>query len=132
MLKLTTITGITLLLGTLAAGASAAGLAEADLEPRFKDTVQPFLKTYCTGCHGGEKPMAQFDLTHYTSTAKVVEEYRHWALVLQKLDSKQMPPQAANQPEEQARQKVIDWVKAVRDIEARKNAGDPGIVLARR
>jgi len=36
------------------------------------------------------------------------------------------------QPPAALRQQVIDWIKAMRAEEARKNAGDPGIVLARR
>ncbi len=38
-----------------------------------------------------------------------------------------MPP-----PPAEARQQVIDWIQAVRAEEMRKNAGDPGSVLARR
>ena len=38
-----------------------------------------------------------------------------------------MPP-----PPAEARQQVIDWIQAVRAEEIRKNAGDPGLVLARR
>ena len=36
------------------------------------------------------------------------------------------------QPPAEARQQVIDWIQAMRANEARKNAGDPGRVLARR
>jgi hypothetical protein len=44
-----------------------------------------------------------------------------------------MPPKEASEfPSDQARQKVIDWIKAVRHAEMRRTAGDPGLVLARR
>ena len=43
-----------------------------------------------------------------------------------------MPPAALPQPPDDARQQVIDWVKQVRAAEARKHAGDPGPVMARR
>ena len=35
-------------------------------------------------------------------------------------------------PPAEARQHVIEWIQAVRAEEVRKNAGDPGLVLARR
>jgi hypothetical protein len=44
-----------------------------------------------------------------------------------------MPPdEAKHQPTPEARKKVIDWITTLRTHEAKKNAGDPGPVLARR
>ena len=57
---------------------------------------------------------------------------RHWNHVLERLTASEMPPKVAKQPPTDSRQEVIDWVQAVRTSEARKNAGDPGLVLARR
>src|SRR6266853_660128 len=60
-----------------------------DLERGFSQTVQPFVATYCVGCHGGKPPA-------------------------------------------DTSQEVINWIRAMRTSEAKKNAGDPGPVLARR
>src|SRR5262249_52935900 len=111
---------------------SAADSTTASLERRFAGTVRPFVTTYCAGCHGGSSPTAQLDLTQYSTPAAVVRDYPRWNLVLEKLTAKQMPPSVAPQPPDAARQQVIEWVEAVRASEARKNAGDPGMVLARR
>ena len=62
----------------------------------------------------------------------MVQDHRHWALVLERLTAKEMPPEQGKQPPAEARQKVIDWIEAALKDEARKNAGDPGLVLARR
>ena len=44
-----------------------------------------------------------------------------------------MPPEEApRQPTPHERRAVVEWIAAVRDREARRNAGDPGPVLARR
>ncbi len=43
-----------------------------------------------------------------------------------------MPPKPVPPPPDEARQHVIDWIQAVRADEIRRNAGDPGLVLARR
>ena len=128
----TAVAAIVVLLCAQSVRASAADSTDLDLQRRFADTVHPFLESYCTGCHGGAKPMAQFDLHAYTSVAAVVRDYPHWTLVIEKLTAKQMPPQAAKQPAPEDRQKVIDWIEAALKNEARKNAGDPGVVLARR
>jgi len=113
-------------------GASTATPAELDLERRFTTTVRPFLDAYCVNCHGGEKPAAQFDLRAYSNLNTVVRDYRHWALALDRLTAMTMPPKPVKQPAPEARQAVIDWIDAMRKNEARKNAGDPGVVLARR
>jgi hypothetical protein len=110
----------------------AADAVNPDLERRFSKTVQPFLTSYCTGCHGGATPAAQFDLRQYTSTAVVARDFSRWNLVLDKLASREMPPKPVQQPPADARQEVIEWIQALRTSEARKNAGDPGLVLARR
>src|SRR5206468_746860 len=57
--------------------------------------------------------------------------------VLDKLGAGEMPPKtgktpAKAQPSGEERQQVIGWIEAVRAAEARKHAGDPGPVLARR
>ncbi|HXK04535.1 MAG TPA: DUF1587 domain-containing protein, partial [Verrucomicrobiae bacterium] len=106
--------------------------ASPDLERQFAQTVRPFLTAYCVACHGGAAPAAQFDLRQYTTLAAVVRDYPRWNLVLEKLTAGQMPPNGLKQPPQEQRQAVIDWVQAVRMEEARKNAGDPGPVLARR
>jgi hypothetical protein len=102
------------------------------LDRDFQQIVRPFVASYCAGCHSGEKPAAQLDLKQHTSLALVVRDQAHWATVAEKLTAHQMPPAQAKQPPPAERQRVVDWIHLVRRIEARRNAGDPGIVLARR
>ena len=118
--------------------AGASGVATPDrtrpeLEQRFAGTVRPFMQAYCVSCHGKERPQAQLDLSAYASMASVSRDYPHWSLVLEKLAAKQMPPpNAGKQPPARQREAVIAWIRAVRQVEAQRNAGDPGPVLARR
>jgi mono/diheme cytochrome c family protein len=122
-----------LALGIAAISATpAAGAPNPALERQFTETVQPFVAQYCIVCHSGDKPASQFNLSVYSSMEAVVEDHPHWALVLGKLKAGEMPPKAMPQPPAEARQQVIDWIEAVRMDEARRNAGDPGPVLARR
>ena len=102
------------------------------LDRQFDQVVRPFVAQYCVACHSGNMPAAQFDLSSYTTMGMVVRDHPRWALVIDKLTSKQMPPAPMPSPSDAERQKVIDWVKAMRADEARKHAGDPGPVLARR
>jgi Protein of unknown function (DUF1592)/Protein of unknown function (DUF1588)/Protein of unknown function (DUF1587)/Protein of unknown function (DUF1585)/Protein of unknown function (DUF1595) len=125
-------TSLVLLLATRAVSFAAADAAEQDLERRFTATVRPFLTTYCEGCHGGAKPTAQLDLRQYTTLASIAQDYQRWTLLREKLATKAMPPAALPQPSPEARQQIVDWINAALKHEAAKNAGDPGVVLARR
>jgi hypothetical protein len=112
--------------------APGAQAANSGLEQQFAQTVRPFVQKYCVDCHGGDSPAAQFNLESYTTLDSVVRDNAHWALAAGRLTAKEMPPSSMPQPPAELRQQVIDWIKAMRAEEARKNAGDPGIVLARR
>jgi mono/diheme cytochrome c family protein len=105
---------------------------QGDAERGFTDTVRPFVQQYCVSCHGGAQPAAQFDLRKYTGARAVVEDIDHWSLVMKRLNDASMPPKGVKQPDAVTRRKVAEWIASVRLQEARRNAGDPGVVLARR
>jgi hypothetical protein len=106
--------------------------ADPGIERRFAEAVRPFVAKYCAACHTGSSAAAQFDFTQYASADAVVGNYIQWDRVAAKLNELAMPPKGAPQPPRDARQTVITWIRDMRTIEAQRNAGDPGPVLARR
>jgi hypothetical protein len=103
------------------------------LEDRFATSVQPFFKGYCFGCHGSRKQEASLNLSHDLTIHAIANNPRQWELVLTRLQAGEMPPEdAGRQPEPDERAAVIAWLRDLRDREARRSAGDPGVVLARR
>ena len=130
-----TLTGFLVLVVMVTVGSDlpVAQRGQPDLARQYTEIVRPFTVKYCVSCHGEKGLAAQFDLRPYTTMAAVVKDHEHWALVLDKLSSGQMPPPAsAAQPTAEERQTVVAWVDAMRKAESRRNAGDPGLVLARR
>ena len=121
-----------LVLGCIAAPMKAAAPEVPDATGAFAQTVQPFLKTYCTSCHSGAKPAAELDLGQYATVDSVVQDFSRWNRVLARLSAREMPPRQATQPPDRARQQVIDWIQTTWATEARRRDGDPGVVLARR
>jgi hypothetical protein len=67
------------------------------LDARFAAKVQPFVESYCIGCHGGKKPKAQLDLSRDLNlkVAGVVKNMQHWEGVLERLEANEMPPEDA-------------------------------------
>ena len=102
-------------------------------ERQFTEVVHPFLQRYCTDCHGTKKQEGKLDLSGESSLTAVVKNFRTWENVVDRLVLGEMPPkESERQPTTDERDQVIAWTKAVRKAEATRNAGDPGIVLARR
>ncbi len=110
----------------------AAQAAHSDLESGFAQNVRPFVATYCTGCHSGASAAANLDLKSYSTLSDVVRDLARWNAVAGRLSAGQMPPKMMKQPPAELRQQVIAWIRSVRQAEALKRAGDPGVVLARR
>ncbi len=107
--------------------------SDADAERRFRETIHPFLKAHCLGCHNGDKPKGDMDLSVFSSADSVAKDLPRWELVLEQLEAKSMPPaKAKSQPKPEARGEVIEWIIATRKAEGKRNAGDPGAVAARR
>jgi len=114
------------------AASRAAEPPNPALERGFTQNVRPFLNDYCVGCHSGKTPAAQLDLKSFTTVSSVVQDFGHWTLLMERIERQEMPPKPMPQPPADRREKMIEWVKAVRADELRKTAGDPGPVLARR
>src|SRR5579859_7799874 len=102
------------------------------IDRRFAQ-VQLFFGRYCLGCHGGKKPKGDLDLGQNFSVAAIAKNPKQWDLVRARLQDQEMPPDdAAKRPRPDERAAAIAWLRDVGDREARRNAGDPGVVLAHR
>ena len=115
-----------------AIAALSAAAADAKLDREFQRTVRPYLAKNCTGCHSGQNPAAQFDLKAYTSIEQVTRDYPRWALVMERLEAKDMPPKPMPPPPAEDSHHVIHWIQAVRAAGIKRTAGDPGLVSVRR
>jgi hypothetical protein len=112
--------------------AAIAAPLDEQLRRQFEETVRPVLQSHCLSCHEGEGAEAQLDLTAYTSTEVVARDHRQWKAVLDRVSAGEMPPGSEPQPTADERKLVIDWIRAFREREMQRNAGDPGVVPARR
>jgi len=136
-LKVAFACALLLTLATLGVPASSRQAAPRPAPPArsdaFETSVKPFLQSYCYSCHSGRQPAAAFDLTSYGTADSVLDDQRHWNLVIARLKADEMPPsQARQRPTPAQRQSVIDWIESISAEDARRHPNDPGIVLARR
>jgi hypothetical protein len=116
-----------------AASAGEPDRSSQQVQARFRETVRPFLEAYCLRCHGPQKPKGDIDLSVFKSADDVTSDLARWEGVLEQLEAGSMPPAKAKpRPSAAKRETVIAWISALRELEARRNAGDPGPVRARR
>ncbi len=126
-------TAIVLLLEFIPAITIASQPTDCEIQRLFTNTLRPFLQTHCLACHDKEKQKGMLDLSTYSTMAAVAKDHHLWELVLEKLESEEMPPEeASRQPTPDERQAVINSIRALREHQARRQAGDPGPVPARR
>ena len=124
---------ILLVIGSTHLDARAADPGPAALDSGFSGNVRPFIQQYCIECHSKATPEADLDLESYLSYSDAAKDSIRWGVILEKLESKEMPPaEATAKPTDEARHQVIEWFRTARDEEARRNEGDPGVVFARR
>jgi mono/diheme cytochrome c family protein len=112
---------------------SPARADDRSLEQQLASVVRPFLQANCVPCHGPDRPKGQLDLSAVRDLRAAIHELAHLETAAEMIASGEMPPaKAKTHPSSDQRAPVLAWIRAVRQQEARRNAGDPGPVLARR
>ena len=99
----------------------------------YTQQIEPFAKKYCVGCHNAKQARGELDLTRATKTQDVVRDFRRWHGVLEFVQKGEMPPEdARQQPTLEERNAFLGAIKTILVQEAKKHAGDPGVILPRR
>ncbi len=98
----------------------------------FTQTVQPYIKRYCLDCHNDTEARGDLDFTKFTSPRDVIDNFRRWSAVVEFVNSGEMPPADALQPPPAESAALAVAIRSILDTEARRRAGDPGLVPARR
>lgn len=78
----------------------------------YERDVKPFLAKHCTGCHGPKKLEADLSLDLLDPDMKESVSGARWAVVRDKLQKGEMPPEGETQPQKAEVEKVIEWIKA--------------------
>jgi len=110
------------------AGADEAAL-RADAKRTFKEHVEPFVKTYCTKCHGGGRAKANVNLEVDLKDPGRGTAFLHWKKAVANVRVHDMPPEdAAKKPTEEERLQFIEWIGKLKHLSPRS----PGPFVMRR
>ncbi len=108
-----------------------AAAQEAEV-PTFSGLVKPFLKQYCTDCHGSEKQKADLNLEMLAESSALYKERKPWEAVRDMLADREMPPAKRAQPGEEERIRVVQFInEALAQFDC-EEIRQPGRVTLRR
>lgn len=81
--------------------------------------VVPLVKHYCQDCHAGDLIEGDVDLSGVTSLDTVRRQVKVWQRVAEMVSSRQMPPPEADQPTDEERAEIGQWLHDFLKAEAR-------------
>ena len=107
----------------------AEAALRADAEETFKEKVGPFVKEYCTKCHGGGRAKADLNLEVALKAPGRGAAYLHWKKAVANVKVHDMPPEdAKRQPTDEERLQFIEWIGKLKYLSPR----NPGPFVIRR
>jgi hypothetical protein len=98
----------------------------------FTEIVQPYVNRYCLDCHNASEARGELDFTKFIAPRDVIDNFRRWSAVVEFVHSGEMPPADAPQPPAAESAALTTAIRSILTTEARRRAGDPGLVPARR
>lgn len=117
------------------AGALTLATAEESRQ-EYDRAVVPFFADHCNACHGEKKAEGDLVLALLNPDMKASTSAGRWALVLEKLATREMPPESQPRPNDERLLLVTRWIQAemkrANKHSARRAANSNGNALAHR
>ena len=84
--------------------------ADAPASTDFDAAVKPFLEEHCTRCHGEKKHKGELRLDTLSRDFAAGGAAMHWADVMDRISSGEMPPEEEPQPKIADATKIVEWL----------------------
>ncbi len=101
---------------------------QAEAQKAFKQHAEKFVKEYCVECHGNRRSKAGLNLEVAVRKPGDPAFNRKWMECIANVNAHDMPPDDADQPTEEERQRFLDALARIKFLSAR----DPGPFVIRR
>ena len=99
---------------------------------QFDQAVKPLLRKYCFDCHGKDEQESDLRIDALDPDMVMGQHGGKWREVLDALNRGDMPPDEADQPTEQEREVIIDWMAGALDHAAKLRHSTGGHIVLRR
>ncbi len=111
---------------------SALALATAQAQDLSLTEAQPFLKSYCAGCHSGKVGAAGFSIAQVSPSAGTQGQADRWTRIAARVRNSEMPPLGSRAPSLTERENFLKLVSDALHTEACGAGVTPGIAPLRR
>lgn len=102
---------------------------QAETKKAFREKVTPFVKTYCTECHGDKKRKGGINFLPALANPGDPASSKRWKQALANVKAHDMPPDDVDkQPTDEERQMFLDWMGKTKFLSPK----DPGPFVIRR
>ena len=102
---------------------------QADAQKTFRESVSPFVTTYCIDCHGNKKRKGGFNFQPALKRPGGADSNKLWKQALANVKTHDMPPDDADkQPTDAEREMFVDWIPKAKFLSPK----DPGPFVIRR
>ena len=113
--------------GPVDAGAPAA--LQSDAKKTFQEQVAPFMKSYCSRCHGQDRQKGGINFHPALNNPGTAESAKRWKQAVANVRAHDMPPtDAKQQPTDEERQQFIGGIAKIKYLSPK----DPGLFVIRR
>jgi hypothetical protein len=94
-------------------------------QARLDEAHRAFFKSYCVECHNADKQKGKLRLDDISFSIDSIEKADRWQKILNSLNSGEMPPDDAKQPDKAAKTEFLDKLSRTL-VTARNTLGDQG------
>ncbi len=102
---------------------------QAGAKKTFRESVTPFINSYCKECHGNRRSKAGINFEAALKNPGDVASAKRWKQAIASIKTHDMPPEEADeQPTDKERQVFLDWVAQIKFLSPK----DPGPFVIRR
>lgn len=103
----------------------ASGAQTAISRPEMPDKHRSFFENYCVECHGEKKQKGKVRVDNISFSLDSLEKAERWSKILLSINSGEMPPEDAKQPDNGAKADFLDALSQTM-VAARKSLTDQG------
>lgn len=121
----------TLLLICFQVGVIAVAESRAEEPSASQCELWPFLSSHCLDCHGDDVSKGELSMPALGDLSRG-GDVEKWSVILDKLQSREMPPEDEQQPTDQQRNKAIEWIESRLRQQLAKNTGSAQPLMVRR
>ena len=112
----------------VAANPKPGHLIHAEMPEKYRD----FFKSYCIECHGEEKQKGNVRLDTVSLKVDTLKKADEWAKILNSLNSGDMPPEDAKQPDQNAKADFLDALSRTMVVARKALSDQDGNITMRR